>query len=195
MSLSHSSHDHPEQDTRQDHYHRPHDLDPDLFVAHNDVETAIPTPPYRRIASSSQAIIESYPEQSPAYKSRSNVALTEIDMSDVAHPTGEKHHDYASKGKQSVHYPDTFEQPPPIRRFDTDTRPASRASSLAGTDDEESDNDYDWSGDEDLVDEEAKFEHAMGVNKTNRSGCARCVLSMWSDTAQRPHPKSRDAVG
>jgi hypothetical protein len=44
----------------------------------------------------------------------------------------------------------------------------SQSPSFAGTDDE--DEDYDWSGEEDLVDEEAKFEQNMGVAKKQRWG-------------------------
>lgn len=47
----------------------------------------------------------------------------------------------------------------------------SRSPSIAGTDDE--DDDYDWSGEEDLVDEEAKFEQNMGTAKKQRWGLRR----------------------
>ena len=91
----------------------------------------------------------------------------------------EKHaDDHPSKGKHTaaVHYVD-MDEPPRLNRFDTFPT-ASRASSIAGTDDEDSDDDYDWSGEEDLVDEEAKFEQAMGVKKKQRGwGCARCAVA------------------
>ncbi|KAI0704375.1 Mechanosensitive ion channel-domain-containing protein [Cytidiella melzeri] len=49
----------------------------------------------------------------------------------------------------------------------------SRSPSLAGTDDE--DGDYDWSGEEDLVDQEAKFEQTMGVAKKSRWGFRKFI--------------------
>jgi len=55
---------------------------------------------------------------------------------------------------------------PPLLQVDSDTF-ISRPSSVAGTDEEHSD-DYDWSDEEDLVDREAKFEQKMG--KTDKSG-------------------------
>lgn len=69
---------------------------------------------------------------------------------------------------KGVHYPsDLASLPahrPAIIRVDSD------APSAAGTDDEyEEDSDYDWSGEEDLVDEEAKFEEQMG-KKPKRKG-------------------------
>ncbi|KAH8106287.1 Mechanosensitive ion channel-domain-containing protein [Cristinia sonorae] len=65
-----------------------------------------------------------------------------------------------------VYSPPITERPPPIGRFDTfDSSPGSRSPSIAGTDEETDDEDYDWSGEDDLLDEEAKFEHAMGIKK------------------------------
>lgn len=52
----------------------------------------------------------------------------------------------------------------------------SRPSSVAGTDDEESD-DYDWSDEEDLVDEEAKFEQKMGKPDKRERHCFKRCLS------------------
>ena len=181
------SHDHPHHDPRPYQYHRPQHLDPDLFVTHDDVEAAVPSPPYRRVPSTSQVLLESYPEQSPAYRSRSNTALTEIDMSEDVRGV-DKQHDFASKGKQTVHYPEDIPPPPPIHRFDTDIGTTSRASSIAGTDDEYSDDDYDWSGEEDLVDEEAKFEHAMGVKKKRRFGCIKYVSYRSLELRAAPSP-------
>lgn len=78
----------------------------------------------------------------------------------------------ATTGK-NVHYPDTdglgqlHNATPRAQRF-TDVplppRPIpSRSSSLAGSDvDEDEDEMYDWSDEEDLVDQEAKFDKVMG---------------------------------
>ncbi|KAI0091770.1 Mechanosensitive ion channel-domain-containing protein [Irpex rosettiformis] len=66
--------------------------------------------------------------------------------------------------------PPSSAQPlPPFARTETGLDSIrSRSPSIAGTDDE--DGDYDWSGEEDLVDEEAKFEQNMGVAKKQRWG-------------------------
>jgi len=50
---------------------------------------------------------------------------------------------------------------PPLLQGDLDPFNSHPSSIQAGTDDEDSD-DYDWSDEEDLVDEEAKFEQKMG---------------------------------
>ncbi|OSC98709.1 hypothetical protein PYCCODRAFT_1470850 [Trametes coccinea BRFM310] len=170
---------HQEQDT---HRQQPASLslDPDLFLTADDVENPLPSPPYRRVPSSSQVLLESYPEQSPAYRSRSNFDLTDNDMPDDTAHLDEKHPEHASsKGKHAVHYTDDLPSPPGNDRFEPEPLSSSRASSIAGTDDED-DEDYDWSGEEDLVDEEAKFEHAMGVKKKQRSFCVRLITLLFS---------------
>lgn len=71
-----------------------------------------------------------------------------------------------------VHYPSDVKGPPSpdhhgVGLPHTDTV-SSRASSVVGTDDEDDDgDDYDWSGEEDLVDEEAKFEKSMTSNRSH----------------------------
>jgi hypothetical protein len=50
---------------------------------------------------------------------------------------------------------------PPLLQSESDPFISSYPSSIAGTDDEDYD-EYDWSDEEDLVDEEAKFELKMG---------------------------------
>lgn len=186
MPLRSSSHDHDPATGTRPYRHNPAELrlDPDLFTTNEDVANPLPSPPYRRVASTSQVLIESYPEASPAYRSRSNVNLTEVDMSSDSR-LDEKRQDphdtdlyRSSKSKHAiqVHYQDTLAAPP-IHRFEPEFVPASRASSIAGTDDEDDDEEYDWSGEEDLVDEEAKFEQAMGVKKTERKfGFVKCVV-------------------
>ena len=190
MSSRSPSHD-PDPATRNTHRRPPAELrlDPELFTTSDDVTNPLPSPPYRRVASTSQIFVESYLEASPAYKSRSHLNLSAVDMSSSDLPLNEKRHDShdseldnGSKGKHAiqVHYQDELASPP-AHRFEPDFIPASRASSIAGTDDEDDDEEYDWSGEEDLVDEEAKFEHAMGVKKTERKfGLIKCVMSLSS---------------
>lgn len=169
------------------HPQRPRPRNIELFSTHN-IEHPIPSPPYQRIPNTSSVLLDNYEEeeeQTPAYKSRSNLNLPDANMEKKSH----HHHDddYESKNKPTVHYPDDVVSPPltsmrapGITRFDTfDGSPSSRSSSLAGTDDDDDDDeDYDWSGEEDLVDEEAKFEQAMGVRKKATGwGLKRCVSS------------------
>ncbi|EIN10820.1 hypothetical protein PUNSTDRAFT_65245 [Punctularia strigosozonata HHB-11173 SS5] len=88
----------------------------------------------------------------------------------------EKHRDSGEDKQENirlqVHYPDdlgeglapSYKAALPIERSDSGglVTISSRASSIAGTDGDESE-DYDWSGEEDLVNEEAKFEQKMGL--------------------------------
>lgn len=57
----------------------------------------------------------------------------------------------------------------------------SRQSSYATSDDgEDDDEDYDWSAEEDLVDEEAKFESQMGIKQKGKGwGPKRSVLYIY----------------
>ena len=184
MSSRSPSHDH-DPDTRPYTYRRPSNLDPDLFTSQEDVADSLPSPPYRRVPSTSHVLLESYPEQTPAYRSRSNVTLaqgatlmasSEPQLDEKQRVLNGHDHAYGAKGKHpvQVHYEDAVD--PPSHRFEPDFAPPSRPASIAGTDDEDEEEDYDWSGEEDLVDEEAKFEHAMGVKKKERKfGCVKYV--------------------
>lgn len=72
------------------------------------------------------------------------------------------------KPKPTVHYPEVLSTAKPaLGTFDSDIQ-SSRPSSIGGTDEEDSE-DYDWSGEDDLVDEEARFVKQMGV-KTEETG-------------------------
>jgi hypothetical protein len=91
-----------------------------------------------------------------------------------ARSTDEQASSVEGGSRPTVHYPVDVKRAPSIHephpglpRFETMT--TSRASSIAGTDDEDDGEDYDWSGEDDLVDEEAKFEQKMGI-KQKRKG-------------------------
>jgi len=149
-----------------------------------DFNNPLPSPPYQRFPSSAH-LLDSYHEQSPAYQSRSNIDLAnpmrnekrEIDLD------SESFDDKMPSAKFTVHYPDHVNSPPissnrphSFARFDSDfPTVSSRSPSVAGTDDELDEEDYDWSGEEDLVDEEAKFEHQMGVKKQGRGTFRRFI--------------------
>lgn len=79
--------------------------------------------------------------------------------------------------KTKVQFPDEFTKTPPLLHGDSDTF-NSRPSSVAGTDDEDYD-DYDWSDEEDLVDEEAKFEKKMGKNDRPERHCFKRCFSIF----------------
>lgn len=159
----------------------------ELFSASNDaldIENPLPSPPYRRDPSRTNLYLGPYAEQSPAYKSRSNVDLYDESSAMVDHKR-DHDHDHQSdhddhNGKSTMKMarfdndvasplPSTHPIPPFARTesgFDSVNR--SRSPSIVDTDEE--DEQYDWSGDEDLVDEEAKFEQNMGVAKKQRWG-------------------------
>ncbi|KAJ7579082.1 Mechanosensitive ion channel-domain-containing protein [Mycena floridula] len=80
------------------------------------------------------------------------------------------------KPKPSIHYDQAVNAAPTNYHptgFDTPSRPAS----LAGTDDELED-DFDWSGEEDLVDEEAKFEQRMGIKQKRKGWGFKRILTL-----------------
>ncbi|KAF8592464.1 hypothetical protein K439DRAFT_1625826 [Ramaria rubella] len=60
--------------------------------------------------------------------------------------------------------------------------PTGKVPSLAGTDDEEFDENYDWSTDEDLVDEEAKFEHKIGGNQPRKGWGPKRIATFFLST-------------
>lgn len=115
---------------------------------------------------------------SPAYRSRVNLMtdynverqLADEKSSDFIHNARPGDDDIkAAQPKPTVHYPANV----PVREagahgyHNSPPRLDSRASSVGGgTDDEHDDDegeDYDWSAEEDLEDQEAQFEKQMGV--------------------------------
>jgi hypothetical protein len=134
-----------------------------------------PSPPYRRVPSTSQLVLD---PSSPPYRSQLNLASA-YEM-DVYRPiqgrrrSGDSSPSEASvtpvgTHKPSVHYPDDVDSRPAPSYFNSH-KPDSHPSS----DEEEEEDKFDWSGDEDLHDEEAKFEKKMGVKiKPRRWGIVR----------------------
>ena len=117
-------------------------------------------PTYHRVATSSQVALDSrsFAElETPPYRSRVN--LGERDEKSTDNPVMPEDEKAPLK---AVHYPSDLGPPPGLHR-PVITRIDSDAPSVAGTDEEnEEDSDYDWSDEEDLVEEEAKFEERMG---------------------------------
>lgn len=139
-------------------YH-PHDI----FVTSTEEvqgsQQSLPT--YRRVATSSQVALDSrsFTElETPPYRSRLNLGERNEKSADSPMAEDEK------APLKGVHYPSGLNSPPAHRP--AIIRTESDAPSVAGTDEEyEEDSDYDWSGEEDLVDEEVKFEEQMGKKK------------------------------
>ncbi|KAI6004122.1 hypothetical protein EDD15DRAFT_2222691 [Pisolithus albus] len=80
--------------------------------------------------------------------------------------------------KPTVHYPDDVGRTPSPSYFNIPPKIDSAASSAGGSDGEDEDDDnFDWSGDEDLAEEEAKFEKQAGIKLKPRYSLLRFVLS------------------
>lgn len=148
-----------------------------------DDNDAQPSPPYHPTATFTGGL-ELPPQDSPAYRSNVTLHMGPPDETARSHDAQERKDaaDAEGRDRPTVQFPadvkraPTTHQPGPQVRQDTGT--SSRASSIAGTDDDyEADEDYDWSGEEDLVDEEAKFEQKMGIKQKPKGwGLKRCVL-------------------
>ncbi|KAG9009689.1 hypothetical protein FRB90_008191, partial [Tulasnella sp. 427] len=149
------------------------------------------TPPYRRVPTASTTDVRAMP---PDYRSEYNVSREHIGFNDAAgtsranlvdeksdYPREKRsldvEHDSptqyntATTGK-SVHYPDTdgigrLHNAP---QTGMPPRPVpSRQSSFAGSDaDDDEEEIYDWSDEEDLVDQEAKFHKTMGQGEKKK---------------------------
>lgn len=160
---------------------------------YTDIDNPIPSPPYQRDPSTSHLLLEDHPEHSPAYRSRSNLDLAasmgDQKTVDLTEDEPQSAAAVDTKRKPSVHYTDDVASPPPnsarplFTRFESNFTErdvpvsGSRTPSIAGTETDEDEEDYDWSGEEDLVDEEAKFEQQMGTMKKKRPwGFVRSVL-------------------
>lgn len=103
--------------------------------------------------------------------------------------TKHEDHDLASDGEEHpkssakiARFMDNVPSPahsaPQFKRVDSDNefiQSRSRSPSIAETDDGEGD-DYDWEAEEDLVDQEAKFEQNMGMARKSTWGFRRYVI-------------------
>ena len=147
----------------------------------DDFHHSLPTPPYRAFPSSSNLVLEDFQRlQSPAYRPR--VDLTDDENYDGKYDV----HETESPGdradivdaKSTVHYPHQLPgYAPPM--------PDAIAPSMIGTDeeheDEEDGEDYDWSADEDLDEQQVEFEKQMGIKRKPRGwGFTRYILYQLS---------------
>lgn len=150
-----------------------------------------PTPPYRQYPASIHSDV-----QSPPYRSRSQLQLNDMDdekrgmdatdekrrssfednSHDASHHEHEHerndHHHHHAKG---VHYPEEFPRREKPVKFDSTSELPSRAPSAAPSEDEHGDDDdeYDWSTDDDEVDQEAKKFEQVAVGSKQSSLAVR----------------------
>ncbi|QRW12748.1 transporter, small conductance mechanosensitive ion channel (MscS) family protein [Ceratobasidium sp. AG-Ba] len=134
----------------------------DLFEADNDPP---PTPPYRLDASKSQEVIErAHP---PDYEREHR----------------EHKHEHKPSGAH-VHYTedDSGQHARPARPTPSRTFSAVSATSAGSDLEDDLEEDYNWSDDEDLLDQEAKFEQKTGQRKKVRTGCGigRIIIFFFS---------------
>jgi hypothetical protein len=181
----------------------PHPLRPSLsqvFHTTDADDEAAPTPPYTHTTFNRdrQGTVTSHgdllpPQDSPAYRSTATLGMPPPRLSEEEHANGHGHntgneHTLVDR-KPLVHYPSDTKSPPSPDHHSfalpgrADTGLSSHASSIAGTDDEDyndEDEYYDWSGEEDLLDEEAKYEKNMtSVHKKRRWGFRRVLAFLF----------------
>ncbi|KAG2043217.1 Mechanosensitive ion channel-domain-containing protein [Suillus americanus] len=168
----------------------PHDP---LFVSDNTSEedhfvNSTPSSPFQAGSSTSQLVLDRYPSQdSVAYRSQVNL-MSDYEKNVYGSPqsnrqeSGDSHPSQASitqtgTQKPSVHYHEDVISPPANGSYFGFPKSDSRQSS----DDEDEEDEFDWSGDEDLNNEEAKFEKKMGVKIKPRGwGIIRLVTLLFS---------------
>ncbi|KAG6881263.1 hypothetical protein C0995_002474, partial [Termitomyces sp. Mi166 len=144
---------------------RPPRLRPNDLFSTSAEELVLTSPPYRPVASTSNLHEEDLPPSPAYYPSANHMPVEEKRKSLLVDPEPSP-----PKPRPTVHYGDDDGnvQAPVYSRGSTLDLISSR-SSIMTTDDEESE-DYDWSGEEDLIEEEAKFEGRMGGSKPKARG-------------------------
>ncbi|KAL4082014.1 Mechanosensitive ion channel-domain-containing protein [Scleroderma yunnanense] len=96
---------------------------------------------------------------------------------DSQSPSSEQNTKQPASQKLTVHYPDDVDQG---LHFNIPPKIDSRASSVVGSDADDEEDDFDWSGDENLEDEEAKFEKQTGVKLQSRHSLWRLFTFLFS---------------
>ncbi|KDQ28908.1 hypothetical protein PLEOSDRAFT_1075773 [Pleurotus ostreatus PC15] len=160
----------------------PHDQYLHFSPSADDLNNAaLPSPPYRRDPSSSNLHLHNIPglspyaihdQESPAYASRSTVMVNE-----KSHFVNDE-----PPLKPSVHYPeDVRAQAPVYFREESIAMLSSRPASIATTDDEFDEDEFDWSGDEDLRDQQEDYQRRIGNKpKTKGWGFKRIITFLFS---------------
>jgi hypothetical protein len=157
------------------------EMDPLLRTAaqQNEVSDVNPSPPYRAYPSRSNLVLGAL--QSPVYHSRVDLMADNRDEKPedggnypvgVRRP-GDDDDLRDAQPKPTVHYPTDVHEVPVLRYRNGPPKVDPRPTSMVTTDDEhEDENDgenYDWSAEDDLEDQEAEYEKQMGV-KTKPEG-------------------------
>jgi hypothetical protein len=124
---------------------------------------------------------DKYEKRRRKEKRREDDDFVEIGIEDA-------HHDQTTKRAkirhtQKVQFPDDLPKAPPTRpshiRQDSDTTSVHSSSMYLG---EDSEREYDWSDEEDLIDEQAKFKNSFTSTKEKRGwGPKRCLSFCCSD--------------
>ncbi|KAG1753685.1 Mechanosensitive ion channel-domain-containing protein [Suillus paluster] len=139
--------------------------------------------------STSQLVLDRYPSQeSIAYRSQANLMSSyekDVDWRQKSRQeSGNSHPSEAGAGTQtgtqkpSVHYHEDVNSPPATGSY---FNGFPKSDSRQSSEDEDEEDEFDWSGDEDLDNEEAKFEKKMGVKIKPRSwGIIRLVTLLFS---------------
>jgi len=157
-----------------------------VFTAHHDsdCDSAVWTPlrppsGYVKVASASPVELCS-PAVSPRH-SREKL-VSDVSKPVMAHRQNSQSSSSEQNAKQSasqrptVHYPDDVGHEPHSAYVNSPPRFDSQVPSAASSDAEDEDEDFDWSGDEDLEEEEAKFEKQAGIKLQSRRSLWRLVL-------------------
>lgn len=158
----------------------------------------LPSPPYKRVPSASN--LKSGAQPTPPYRSSSSIDLMEKPVLDDKGRFPEQHDasNEQQNAKPTVHYHQDTNSPAPEyaggpSRTNSFPLQHSRQPSYATSDDgEDDDEDYDWSAEEDLVDEEAKFESQMGI-KQKRKGWGPKRSVVFIDLPPPSIPSSRSS--
>ncbi|KAH0587103.1 hypothetical protein H2248_005920 [Termitomyces sp. 'cryptogamus'] len=133
----------------------------DLFSTSAE-ELALTSPPYRPMASTSN-LHEDLPPSPAYYPSANHPVPVEEKRRSLSVETD------ARKPRPTVHYEKYANVKAPVYTRENTLDLISSRASIMTTDDEESE-DYDWSGEDDLVEEETKFEGRMGGSKPKAKG-------------------------
>lgn len=122
-------------------------------------------------ASHSQERLVSSPSILPSMGNRQNSQCS----------SSEQNTKQSASQRPTVHYPDNVTRAPSPSYFNTPPKIDTVPSSTAGSDaEDEEDDDFDWSGDDDLAEEEAKFEKQTGVKLKSRHSLLRLFTFLFS---------------
>lgn len=153
------------------------------FLDVDDVDDRLPSPPYTRNPEHPYINLDVLTEESPAYIPRDQVDNS-TEVTPMVQDTDEKRDPFEGEGDtdneesnkpraKTARFRDDIISPAAehSRFATTDTDESdSRSVSPSIADTEDDDDYYDWSGEDDLVEEEAKYEQNMGTQKKAKWG-------------------------